>query len=562
MAEYNSSEQESNLGQQLIKKANAAFNTTERRNVESIWSELSEFILPSQNSQWFGNGAKGHRRDQKLFDNTAPMASRDLASSLHSTVTNPSSKWSKIRFRETALNNHPAANAWTANATTEIHNALTDSNFDNQIGRGYQGYVGLATMAILHDEIYKDGEYKGLNFSSWHLSEIAYAENIYGIVDCIYRKFKLTTKQCYEMFGDNIGDLKDKLDSDPLKEQQLYHCIHPRDKKDIKLNILGQAAPKHRPFASYYVLCKGNKIVKEDGYYEFPVYVSRWLTLPGEIYGYGPGHIARADVLTLNVLIRDILKGLAKAVNPVIFQEQNNLLTGDMRPGKIVSVRNINGIKEGVTQSRFDVGFLEAKELRDSIKSAFYIDKLMLPPRTETGEMTAYEIRQRLEQMQVILGPPLSRLNTELLEPLIMRTLKILLRAGIIPPVPEEVIALSKNVTSKGMKKIDLDIAFVNSLARSQQMEEIRNISSWVQETAGISQLKPEVLDLINVDQVVEKMARIRDIPEELVNTDEEVQKIRADRQQAMQAQSALQAGEQMGSIVKNVAGAKEGNVQ
>jgi len=549
----------------LMKQANLAFNEMERKNVETLWAELAEFILPSQNGKFNGDMSKGDKKDRRRYDDTATMACRDLSASLHSTITNPSTKWSKFRFRETHLNDIPEGNYWTATATNEVHNYLNDSNFDNQIGRSYQSYTGLGTMAILHDELNDNGMFKGMNFSAWHLSEIAYAENYLGVVDCIYRKFKLTLKQCYEQFGEAIGeDLLNQLEAKPLSEQELYLCIYPRDKDEVKLNQFGEAAPEHRPYAACYILCKGKKIVKEDGYYEFPVYVSRWLTLPGEIYGFGPGHIARGATLTLNAIARQMLKGLAKAIDPVIFQEQGNILSGDMRPGKLVSVRNIAGLKEGVTQSRFDIGFLESKDLRDAIKSAFYIDKLILPPRTETGEMTAYEIQQRLEQMQVILGPPLSRLNVELLQPLIMRTLKILLRAGKIPPVPQKVLNASQAPRVGGNKEINIDIAFVNSLARSQQMAEIRNISSWIQETAGIAQLtgKPDSIDIINIDEAVEKMARIRDIPEELVNTDEEIKAARDQRAQAVQAQSALQAGESMGKMSKDMAASKGGGIQ
>lgn len=563
MTEYNNQtnfSQDDNRGQQLIKKAQSAFDCVERRNVETLWQELAEFILPSQNAKFNGDTTKATKKDRRLFDNTGPTACRDLAAALHSTITNPAAKWSKLRFRETELNNDSEANGWTSNATTEIHNSLSDSNFDNQIGRAYQSYCGFATMVLLQDELYENGIFKGFNFNAWHLSEVAYSENYLGIVDCIYRKFKLTLRQAYGQFGDAIGDLKDRVDFAPDEEHEFIHCIYTRDKKDLEQpNQFGQNSPLNRPVASIYIMKKGNKIVKEDGYYEFPVFVARWLTLPGEIYGYGPGHIARADVLTLNSLIRQILKGLAKAVDPVIFQEQNNILSGDMRPGRIVPVRNINGIKEGVTQSRFDIGFMEAKELRDSIKSSFYIDKLMLPPRTETGEQTAYEIQQRLEQMQVVLGPPMSRLNTELLQPLIMRTLNSLIRNGRIPPIPQSIVQKSKNPSAK---VLGMDVAFVNSLARSQQMAEIRNITSWVQESFSLAQMgKPESLDRVNADEIVEKIARIRDIPEELVLSDEEVAALRQQRQQQVQSQQAMQAGMAMGDMAKNMGQAQGGNV-
>lgn len=552
-------------GAELIRQANVAFAGNERQNVETQWRELAEFVLPSQFAQFNGDNTKGIKRTRRMYDITGQISSRDLASTMHSTVTNPLSKWSKLRFRETELNDNAEANAWTQHAVTEIHNALNDSNFDNQVGECYQSLVGLGTGVLFQDEVIEEGEFQRLNFKALHLSEVAFKENHLGIVDCLYRKFRLTLKQAYQMFGDAIGEeAEQQMQTKPNDEEVFYHCIYPREKEDIKLNQFGDADAMHRPYASVYIMAKKNIVVKEDGYYNFPVYAMRWLKLPGETYGYGPGHVALADVLTLNIVMKYMLKGLAKAVDPVIFQEQNNILTGDMRPGRVVSVRNVQGIKEGVTQSRFDIGFMQAKDLRDSIKSAFYIDKLLLPPRTETGEMTAYEIEQRLNQMQVILGPPLSRLNSELLQPLVMNTLKILMKHGIIHPIPDVVIKQSQAISRNGMKAIDIDVAFVNSLARSQQMSEVRNLTSWIQEVGGIAQAlqKPEAIDSVNVDAVVEKIARTRDIDEHLVLDSEEVQSMREDRQKQMALQQGLAAGEQASNIAKNIGSATGGNVQ
>ena len=563
MADYKTNFDNGSRGNELIRLANSAFCGSERQNVETQWKELAEFILPSQFGQFQGDSSKGTKKNRRVFDITAQLSARDLSAAMHSTITNPSSKWSKIRFRNTVLNDDAEANEWTQNAVIEIHNALNDSNFDNQIGECYQSLVGFGMGVLFQDEIFEDGEFQKFNFKALHLSEVAIAENQYGVVDCLYRKFKLTIKQAYEMFGDAIGEeAVNRMESKPHDEELFYHCVYPRPKEEVRLNHLGLASANSRPFASTYILSKTGKIVKESGYYEFPAYVPRWLKLPGETYGWGPGHVAIAEVLTLNLVRRSVLKGLARAVDPVIIQEQGNILTGDMRPGRIVSVRNIDGIKEGVTQSRFDIGFMEAKNLGDAIKSAFYIDKLILPPRTETGEMTAYEIEQRLNQMQVILGPPLARLNTELLEPLVLRTLKSLMRNGKIVPIPDSVIEAVAAQPVNGMKSIDLNVAFVNSLARSQQMSEVRNISAWVQEVGGLAQMNPGVLDNVNFDSVAERIARIRDIDEDLTNDSQEVQAMREGREQQAQMQQQLAAGESASNIAKNLSSAEGGGIK
>jgi hypothetical protein len=558
---YGSKEQKANAekkAQDIIKKATKAFTTSERQNVESTWSLLAEFILPNANGGFFGDASKGVRKDRRVFSSVGSQANRDLASFLHATITNPAMEWSKLRFRSDVLNNDKDSVTWMQDSIKKVHIAFNESNLNSEIGEGYNSLGALGTMAMFHEEVIgEDGQFEKFNFCTWHLSEIAYAENQIGMVDTIYRKFTMTLKQLYEKFGDTIGtDLMDKLDSSPLEEYHLYHAIYPRGDKEMdkgaeKRIAEGRALPIDRPWASCYVLCKGQKLLKEDGYYEFPVYVPRWSTLPAEIYGYGPGHTALSDIRSLNKVWEEGLKALAKSVNPPIFSTKQNMFTADLRPGKINTVRDVNQVKEFVTQSRLDLLQFAMENLSMTIKSAFYIDKLLLPPRTETGEMTAYEVAQRLEQLQQILGPVVSRFNDELLTPLIMRSIKILQRNGVIAPYPEAVLKVAQQ---SGTKAIDVEIIFVNSLARSQQMSELRNVQTWLQETAMMAQgLGPEILDKINKDEVIDYMAKIRGIPEQMINSDDDVKAMRDQRNKQMEQQQMLQAGEQVGNIVGKV---------
>lgn len=541
-------------GAELVRKANKAFGTLERVNVENIWKLLAEFIVISANGQFFGtDGDRGIRKDSRVFNSVGSQALRDLASFLHATITNPAMQWSKLRFRDDNLNEIGPAVEWLQNAIKKVHNHLDESNFNAEVGEAYQSLGGFGTAAIFHEELENgDGGIK-YNFCCWHLGEIAIAENAIGVVDTIYRKFRMTLKQLYEKFGDEIGDdLKSKMEHTPLEEYHLIHAIYPRDPKEVEFNEIGLAAPLHRPFASCYVLCKGNKILKEDGYYEFPAYVPRWSTMPAEVYGYGPGHTAISDVRSLNKIWEQGLKALAKSVNPPMIATKNNIYSGAFVPGGLVTARDPQQVKEFVTQSRMDMLQFSIEQLSSSIKSAFFIDKLLLPPRTETGEMTAYEVAQRLEQLQQILGPVVSRFNDELLTPLIMRSLKILLRAGEIEPFPKEVLEMLPEGAG-GNRSIDFDIAFVNALARSQQLSELRNVQAFVQELAGLAQIRPEVLDNINADEVVFYMAKIRNIPESMIKSMEKVQGERQARKQQMEQQQALMQAESLSKSAGNV---------
>lgn len=532
-------------GKDLIKRANKAFSTAERYNAQKTWSLMAEFMLPSQNREWFGDVSKGIRRDRRVFDSTAIVSNRDLAAAIHSTVTNPAMHWSKLGFRDLDSNNDKDGRDWLDETSEVFHNTLNDSNFDAQVGTCYQALPALGNMVLFQDEDF--------TFYAWHLAEVALVENYRGDIDRVYRKFKMTAQQIIEKFGvEKAGEFINKtLENTPDMEFDIYHCIYPRDPEKVKINEIGLAGRLERPYESCYVLMKGARILEEDGYYEFPVFAVRWSKLPGEIYGFGPGNVALSDTRSINRIKEQYLNALAKTVNPPIITTMQNMISGDFRPSGITVVREMDGFKEFVTQSRFDVIQISIEGLQDAIKQAFYIDKLLLPPRTETGEMTAYEVQQRLQQMQQVLGPVLSRLNTEFLEPLVLRSLNILLRKKKIKPLP----ASLKTGAKPGKKaSIDLDILFVNSLARSQQMSELDNVNSWVQEITQLAQAKPEALDKLDQDALVDYAAKIRAIPENLVKGDKEVDQIRQQRQQQQQAAQTAQVGEQGTSALKNLA--------
>lgn len=535
----------------LIKRADRLFDGTERRNAENEWTVLAEFISPQQ-SGVFRNALEspGTKRTTRLYDSTALGANTDLAAAIHSTLTNPTTKWSKIRYKDEQLNNDPSAVEWLEDTNNKIHEFLNESNFDTQVSKNYQMLTSLGTMILIQESKVEEGEFETFQFTSWHLSQVAFSENADGIVDTVYRKFRLTARQAFEKWGTKVADeVMEALKDAPDKEFEYMHAIFPRDPKEVKLNDFGLAPGKDRPFASVYLDLTKNTIVSEGGYYEFPAYVVRWQTSPSEIYGRGPGHNALPDIRTIN-RVRDLgLHTLAKVTHPPILASSRNVLgTLDLRPGKLNVVRDPDGVQEFVSKARFDITQFSVEDLKASIRSLFFIDKLLLPPRTETGEMTAFEVGQRLAQMQRVLGPTLSRLNSEFLTPLIVRSFKILLREGRLRPLPPILQQAGLNV----------DIKFVNQLSRSQQIDDVTNIQGWVQDMAGLAQVKPEVLDYIDADGIAKHTAKLRGVPEIAVANDQEVAALREQRAQQQQAAQALEAGVKAADIASKTEGLDE----
>jgi len=530
----------------IVKRVQSMFNTNERKNIENTWAELAEFVTATQNNTMNSDVtySKGEAKiSKRVFDSTALQANLDLASAIHATLTNPSTKWSKLRFKDDLLNNDDEAITWLETANNIVHDSLNESNFDTQVSRAYQDYPCFGNMALMHESPILDdkGDMPPHKFSAVHLGHLAWDENKDGIVDRISQKLKRNARQILQRWPDTAPEfIKQEAEQNPDESYVVYQYIWERDPKEVQLNDVGLAPGKKRPFGCLYVLDKDGTVLEETGFYEFPFYIVRWQTLPGEVIGRGPGSTALPDIRTLNKSKELFLQGMAKMINPPILAQQRDMLGPlQLKPDGISVVHDVNGIKEFKSGARVDVAQFGIEDLREAIKSIFLLDKLLLPPRTQTGEMTAFEIAERTDQMQKVLGPTLSRLNSEFLTPLVVRTFKILLRNGAFPPLPDIL----------RQRGIDLDIIFVNQLARSQQIQEVRTMQQWIQAVAGMAQADPNVLDIINFDGAAKQFARVLGVPEIAIRSQEEVDALREQKAQAQQMQGLLEAGEQAANI-------------
>lgn len=543
----------------LLKRVDSAFSSSERSNNEMLWDELSEFMLNNQHSFFKTNAASttdisnlisssaGQRKTRRLYDSTALQAVQDLASAFQSTLTNPATIWSKLRYQDDRLNNDEEAIQWLEQVNKKIHLELAESNFDTEISKSYQSLVALNNMAFFQEaDTDENGIFQGFRFTSLHLSQMAWSENKDGIVDTLYRKFTMTARQAFEKWGMAVSDKMLKiLNENPDKELDFVHVIFPRDKEEVKLNDVGLAAGVNRPFASIYIDLTHKHKLEESGYYEFPVHVTRWSLAPGEKYGRGPSLYALPNVRTINKLMEEYLIAVARDNNPPVLVSSRDVMGNlNLGPKGLSVVRDVNGVRELVSSARMDRVFDVLNRLETSIKSIFFIDKLQPLGTLEKKErMSQFEVTKRLEEMQSVLGPVLSRLNSEFLQPLVIRAFKILLRSNSLPPIPDIIRELG----------LDIEIVFVNQLARSQQIQDVTTIQQWVQNMGQLAQIDPSVLDNINSDGIAKHSAQILGVPEIAIRNADEVESMRKQRAEAEQQMMEMQQAQQGAEIASKL---------
>ena len=503
---------------------------SDRTNWDTMWEELATYLMPGK-TDFITANARGTKRAAEVYDSTGIHALQILSASLHGSLTSPSTKWFGLRFREDALNEDKDAKDWLEKCSKSIFQEFGKCNFSTEVAEAYQDMVGFGTAVLQFDVKTKDSDFDGFNFRACHLAEVVIAESEDGRIDTIFRKLKLTARQAYQKFGDDCGDkAKKALETDPDKVFEYVQAVFPRELKGEPAMV---APPNMRPWACYFISVADKKICKESGYYELPFMVPRWAKTTGDVYGFGPGCVARPDVKTLNEARKLAMKAWEKSIDPPLKAMQNGILGKiDLRPSTVTYVRDMNNLEPIVNQTNWNADSLMLGDVRASVRRIFFSDQLEL---NEGPQMTATEVQVRYELMQRLLGPTLGRLQSEFLNPIVERAFYSMLRGNALPPMPE----ILQEVGG------DLDIEYVGPLARSQKMDEVTGIQRAVDGIMQLAQVNPEVLDIVDVDKAARTISDRLGAPADMLLGDEQVVELRQARQQQQQAQAEMEQGQQ-----------------
>ena len=496
--------------------------TSQRQNWETHWQEVADYMMPRK-ADVTKLRSKGDKRTELIFDSSPLQAVELLAASLHGMLTNPSTPWFSLRFKED-MEDQDEAKEWLESATDTMYAAFNRSNFQQEIFELYHDLITFGTAAMFIEEDEEDL----LKFSTRHINEVYIAENDKGRIDTVFRKFKLSARAAIQKFGAN-ADFEVIANKDPYEEIDIIHAIYPRSdfnpKKQDKSNM---------PFESVYMTGKGEEL-SVSGFREFPFVVPRYLKASHEIYGRSPAMTALPDVKMLNEMSKTTIKSAQKQVDPPL------LVPDD---GFILPVRTVPGglnFYRSGTRDRIEplnigantpLGLNMEEQRRNSIRNAFYVNQLMMQ---QGPQMTATEVIQRNEEKMRLLGPVLGRLQSELLKPLIDRCFSILLRKNLFRPAPEFLAGK------------DIEIEYVSPLAKAQKSTELQSIMRAIEIMGSLSNVAP-VFDHINIDKLVRHLTDIVGVPQKILKPQSE---LNAEREEAQAQQQQMQNMQQLQQVAE-----------
>jgi hypothetical protein len=514
---------------------------TEKGTLESHLQEIAKYCIPRK-AYITREVITGQKFDIDIYDSTAAQAALVLSAGLHSYLTNPSSKWFSIRTQEEELMNDHSVKTWIKDCEDRIYDALNGSNFAQQIHEGYLDLVIFGTACIYEDEDFKDM----LRFYTRPIQEYVISEGADERVDTVIRKFKLTTRQAYEMWGKAAGEevtnAYEKQDYD--KPVFFLHAVCPRGLYDQR-----KADAVNMPYASYYIEYSKKHMIAEGGYREFPYFVPRFSKESGEVWGTSPAFVSLPDIKMLNLIAKTLIRAGQKIVDPpLVLPNDAFLLPIKVDPAALnfrLTKNTDDKIEALQTEGNIPVGEAMAETRRIMIKRNFYVD-LFLMLENQSPDMTATEVMQRVQEKMLILAPTLGRLMNELLDPIIDRSFRILARNGQFAPAPQ--VLAGK----------EYSIEYVSPLAKAQKMQDIQSVQQFLALVGQMAQFKADALDKINIDKVIDDMADMYKAPPNIINDDKTVEAIRAERAQVAQAQQKMMMLQQGASAAKDMAGAEK----
>jgi hypothetical protein len=520
----------------------------ERAALNELWQEIAEVLSPERVG--FTDAGRGtNRRTDKIFDTTPIVAKRGLVNALGSMLRPKSAapgKWFDLVPEDEDLLGNKDVKAWVEMAEERLWRALYNpkAKFIESTGEVDDDLVtfgtGMGFTGVRKDQ-------SGLLFRSFHMSKVYVRTDSSNDIETVYVHETLTPTQAAGRWGEeNLGEktkemLRSTSSADIIKKQMFIWCVGPRHDRDPRKKRSNQ----HMPIYSRVVDVDSEHLVMEEGYEEMPFYMPRWDTRSGEVYGRGPGVLALPDVLTLNQMGKTMLRGLHRAVDPPWLLPSDSMVNApQMRPGGVSyydakAIRNLglaNPFQQMNSDARIPWGLDAQAASREQLMALFYRNVLNLP--VSAPQMTATEVIQRREEFVREIGAVFGRLESDYTGPLVERSFYLMMRNGGFGPVDAN--GMPANLPEE-LQGSNISFRFASPVEKAKRQIEEASVSQGIEKVLQIGQIKPEIMDRFNWDELGKFIAEAGDFPADLTLDDKAVQELLAQRQQAAEAEQQMQ---------------------
>lgn len=557
-----------------------------RTPMEGLWRDIRDNFEPKLGRALDDgrdlNVDASKRGDEKIINSKPRDLVSRLSSGLQSGITNQARQWFRLVEKGTPREKMGAQKRKAIDSATELlQGTIAGSNAYTSLISLYMrlGQFGTACGLLLPDEetvvrldVLDEGAY-------W------IGQDRRGRVCTLLRRVEWTVRQLVEEFdGEDLPDSV-RRDYDEGRTEEFrrgWNLVTPV--REVPKGLRG--AFGHQPFASIYWLeteSGPDAVLARRGFWYNPVIAPRWSVPTGSAYGLGLGEKALPDAKELQSLELSKLKIVAAEADPPMAAPESMRGTGvNLNPGAINYFNaGTGGQSPGhipvqpidQRQKRLDEVLATVHDVEQRLGRLFFEDLFAMLLQIQMGEgkrqMTATEVTELSSEKIALLGPILTRLNGDLLNPLVDGVYAICMEDaerkmedasaremmyGFADESDAESIARYQPLLD--IMGMDLDVEYSSTLHLDQlSNSRMTGVLKTIEYVGMLAQYDPTVMDNLDLDQAARIAARsfmefgiIRD--EKDVETIREGRAAQQEQQMRMQqAQMQMQQQESQAAV-------------
>ncbi|MCQ2965659.1 MAG: portal protein [Alphaproteobacteria bacterium] len=506
-----------------------------RKNYDEICQQITDYFCPNRDN-FVVKRSPGEDRTRRIYNPIGIQCVEQASADLYGLLTDPSGYWFEFNF-ENQDSMSDNMKYWLRKQSELIYEKLyaPAARAAQALARSYHDDLAYGTDII----------YIGWNndracplLQNLRLSECYIDEDDTGLVDTLIRCYELSVKSIKQLYPKaelSFEMLEDIRKNKTEKKYKIIHAVFPSSEHTTKISKM--------PYTSLIFTEKDKVVLETSGYDEFPFAVCRWETAPGEVYGRSKAMTAKADVLTLQLMTKEMLESAQLANRPMmaIKHSEERLQIPRITPGGYMEYEDEPPIAFNAGNN-YKAADDVIQRIEERVKHEFSLYRIN---DLQGTHRTREEILQRISEGTRLLGPVAGRQMTEKLDVILLRVFNLCARNGVLEPPPEDV------------PFFDLKVVYNSPIAKMMKYERATRYEQAFASMNVFLQLDPSGIDNISTDIIMREISSIYGVPE-LLRSEEEVKTIRDQRAQAQaQAQNVNDAmtGLQMQGMANQVLG-------
>lgn len=523
----------------LLKQIDEVFS--KRVSLLNLWQTIAEHFYPERADFTFQRTV-GEEYGADLMSSYPVLVRRDLGNSLSSILRPTNKEWMHTRIRHRWDKVGIEGRRWLEQTEGIQRRAMYDTRA-SFVRATKEADHDFSTFGQACLEISLNKDASSLLYRCWHLRDVAWIEDENGKICIVFRRSRPKVYDMARWFPTTIHPtIKEKLAKDPWAEADMIHCILTSDRWELPGNRF--------KYVSLYIDPTNRVILEEKPSRTMRYVIPRWATVSGSQYAVSPATcVALPDARMLQAMIGVLLEAGEKAVNPPTVANKNvfggnfaiyagGTTWADMADGRISD--HFSVLPQD--KSGIPLGREMAEDIKQTLKEAFFLNKLTLPP--PGTDMTAYEVGQRVQEYIRQAMPLFEPMEQEYNGPMCDETFTVLLYSGAFGSLLD---------IPKELQNADVEFAFESPLhdavdkAKSQKLLEAKSL------VAEVIDSDPGAVYVLDFRTALTDALKASQIPAAWIRSDAEARALADAEEENQKTAELLAQMQQSADVAKTI---------